>query len=318
MSAVHNCFGKMLFCTEDMWKQVSASQANAGQNVVIAGMSQWKLPFADMIAYPLNTDGQGGKPNSDGIDAFGFAWCVFGRAQDIEELENEFPILIAISNHWKDSCGHGKYRGGVGTVQLWIAHHTPEVLFTSTSDNSKVQTPQPLFGGYAPCTLPGISVKDSDVMEIFGNRGGEITLDFHELILNKQIKGDWSFEFYARPIRPFKKGDIINFTLSCGGAGYGDPLDRDPELVIEDIKKHIISHWSAQNIYKVSYNPETLKLDLEKTKKLREEERRARINRGKPFDEFIKEWEKKRPPENILNYYGSWPHAEPVQPIYRP
>jgi len=55
---------------------------------------------------------------------------------------NEFPLFIPISSHWKDSAGHGKYRGGVGTAQLWVAHHVPMVFMMAIADNSKIPTPQ--------------------------------------------------------------------------------------------------------------------------------------------------------------------------------
>ena len=35
----------------------------------------------------------------------------------------------------------------------------------SISDNSKLQTPQGLFGGYAPCTVPGISIVGADILD---------------------------------------------------------------------------------------------------------------------------------------------------------
>ena len=136
---------------------------------MLAGLSQWGMPFADMLAYSINTEGQGARPTMDGMDAFGFPWCVFGRAPDTELVENEFPLLVPLSNHWKDSCGHGKHRGGVGTAQIWVAHHVPAVYMMAIADNSKLQTPQPLFGGYAPCTVPGISVRQADIMQSFAD-----------------------------------------------------------------------------------------------------------------------------------------------------
>ncbi|MGH8598547.1 MAG: hydantoinase B/oxoprolinase family protein, partial [Gammaproteobacteria bacterium] len=154
MSAVHNCFAKTMFSTPN-WKQAGASMANAGNALVLAGLSQWGVPFADMLAYSINSEGQGARPTEDGMDAYGFPWAHGGRAPNTENVENEFPLLIPLSNHWIDSCGHGKYRGGVGTVQMWVAHHVPQVFMMCIADNSKLQTPQPLFGGYAPCTVPG-------------------------------------------------------------------------------------------------------------------------------------------------------------------
>ncbi|HKN38716.1 MAG TPA: hydantoinase B/oxoprolinase family protein, partial [Acidimicrobiia bacterium] len=143
MSAVHNTFAKAFFPTEH-WQQAGASMGNGGNALVLAGLSQWLMPFADMLAYTINTEGQGGRPESDGMNAFGFPWCPAGRAPDVELVENEFPLFIPVSQHWKDSCGHGKYRGGVGTAQVWVAHHVPAVYMMAIADNSKIQTPQPL------------------------------------------------------------------------------------------------------------------------------------------------------------------------------
>ena len=100
MSAVHDCVAKAMFSTGD-WKQAGASQGNGGNALVLAGLSQWGMPFADMLAYSINTEGQGARPTMDGMDAFGFPWCVFGRAPDTELVENEFPLLVPLSNHWE-------------------------------------------------------------------------------------------------------------------------------------------------------------------------------------------------------------------------
>jgi len=318
MSAVHNCFGKMMFCTKNMWKQTSASQGNAGNAMVIAGLSQWNLPFADMLAYSLNSEGQGGRHAMDGVNAFGFPWCVYGRTPDIEEMENDLPLLIPLSNHWMDSCGHGKYRGGAGTIQIWIAHHVPAVFFMAISDNSKLQTPQPLFGGYAPCTVPGLSVVNSDVIERLNKNEKDFNLDPFEILSNRTIHGDWQIEFFARSTRMFKQGDVITFGFATGGAGYGDPLDRDPGLVIQDLKDEIISDWSAENVYKVVYDKSTMKLNKEQTETARRTERSARMKRGKPYEEFEKEWLSTKIDESLLKFYGSWPDAKVVTPIFRP
>lgn len=319
MSALHNVFAKMIFSTKDMWHQVTASNANAGNGLAIAGINQWGRLFADMLAFALNTEGQGGRPTKDGMNAYGFSWCLAGRAPNTEEVENEDPILILMSNHWTDSSGHGKFRGGAGTVQLVVLHQfVDQIFFMAISDNSKVPTVQPLFGGYAPSTVPGISVKNVDVVELL-KEGEDIPLDdLYEIISKKSIAGDWMFEPSCRTTRPYSKGEVITFAFSAGGAGYGDPLERDPEMVINDLKAKIISEWTAKNVYKVKFDPETLKLDKEGTEELRKNEKKARLLRGKPYEEFIKGWVKKRPPEEVLKFYGSWPDAKPVIPIIRP
>ena len=79
---------------------------------------------------------------------------------------------------------------------------------------------------------------------------------------------------------------------------------------MKDIEDGIISHRSAREIYKVVYDENTLIVDEEETKILREEERMNRRKRGISFEEFEKEWLKKRPPEEILEYYGEWPEKK--------
>jgi|TARA_B100001079_G_scaffold21478_1_gene16798 acetophenone carboxylase len=317
MSGVHNVFGKMMFSTNNMWRQSCASQGNAGNAMVVAGLSQWNLPFADMLAYSLNSEGQGGRPEMDGVNAFGFPWCVYGRTPDIEEMENDLPLFIPLSNHWKDSCGHGKYRGGVGTVQIWVTHHVPYVFFMAISDNSKMQTPQPLFGGYAPCTVPGLSISNADLMEQM-KEGNGLSLELFPMLKDKSIGGEWQNEFFGRATRPVNQNDVITFGFATGGAGYGDPLEREPELVIQDIKDQIISDWSAQNVYKAQYDPETLRLDPEGTEAARQEERQNRIQQAKPYDEFEQDWLEEKMDESLLAFYGTWPDAEVVAPPFRP
>lgn len=316
MSAVHNTFAKAIFSTEQ-WRQAGASQGNGGNALVLAGLSQWNSPFADMLAYSINTEGQGALPEMDGMNAFGFPWCPAGRAPDVELVENEFPLFIPISSHWKDSAGHGRYRGGVGTAQVWVAHHVPMVFMMSIADNSKIQTPQGLFGGYAPCTIPGISIGGADLMERLASGDG-LDLDITTLLQSKSVEGDWTNEFQGRAPRPYMQNDVITIGFATGGAGYGDPLERDSELVTDDIEKGLISEWAAESIYHVAYDPERYRVDHEATEAKRLEERQQRLNRGRPYEEFESEWLQRRPPEEILTNYGSWPDAKPLQPLMRP
>lgn len=315
MSAIHNCVGRAMFATQD-WLQASASAANGNTANVLSGISQWNLPFADLLAYALNTEGQGGRPTSDGMNAYGFCWCAFGRAPNVEGMESELPLLIPFSQHWPDSGGAGRFRGGVGTAQFWCAHHMPEVYFGASATNSSVPAPQPLFGGYAPLTMPGVAIGNVDVDD-FLLHDGKNNLDMLS-ILQGEIGGDLTSEAYARSTRRFQKGQSITIALTPGGAGFGDPLDRDPLAVERDLRDGLISAWAAANVYQVVYDPDKQRVDLQKTAARREKERRARLKRGKPLAEFEAKWLKRRPPKEILEFYGSWPDAAGNIPLYRP
>jgi acetophenone carboxylase len=315
MSACANAFAKMMFASQEH-DRVAASASNAGNAVVIAGMTQWGLPFADMVAYSINTEGMGGRPGSAGMNAFGFPWCPFGRAPDVEMMENEFPILIPLSQHWMDSSGAGKHRGGVGTVQPWVAHQAPMVLLMCIADNSKLQTPQPLFGGYAPCTVPGIGIRAPGLMEAL-KAGEPIDLDFRTIMEQRSIGGQWEVEFMGRSIRPYDEGDVMAFCFSAGGAGYGDPLEADPEEVARDFVGGLISEWTMREIYKVAYDTVEQVVLTEETEQLRTDERAARAARDSDWAMFEAEWSQLSPPEDLLVWFGSWPEGVATAPVMR-
>lgn len=316
MSAVHNACAKAMFST-GLWKQSGASMGNGGNALVLAGLNQWGAPFADMLAYSINTEGQGARPTEDGMDAFGFPWCVFGRAPNTEQVENEFPLLVPLSNHWKDSCGHGKYRGGVGTVQMWVAHHVPAVYMMAIADNTKLQTPQPLFGGYAPCTVPGIGIRNANVKQMMAEGSEALNMDIQDLLTERPIDGTYEVEFQGRSVRPYSNGDVATFAFSCGGTGYGDPLDRDAKATEQDLIKGVLSPQAAEHVYKVVWDEALRRVDLDKTAVLRSQELAVRKARDRPYDAFEADWLQQKPRDEILTYYGSWPDARETVPLLR-
>ncbi|MDP7626048.1 MAG: hypothetical protein QF493_14025 [Rhodospirillales bacterium] len=55
------------------------------------------------------------------------------------------------------------------------------------------------------------------------------------------------------------------------------------------------------------FNSETGDVDLKKTDKKRASMRKNRLKQGKPFNEFVAGWLKKRPNEEIIQNYGNYP-----------
>ena len=314
--ATQNCFSKMMFATSG-WRQVASSPGSQHTAQICSGHSQWNLAVSDVLSFSLNTQGQGGRASDDGIDAYGFAWCAFGRAPDCEQVEGELPLTITLSQHWKDSSGPGLNRGGSGAVQQWMIHKVPSLLSLCMGNGSKVPLAQPLFGGYASTPIPGISVRSADLRERMQKGDPAVALDHRAMFEKKDIGGDWKFELIARVPGIYQEGDLI-FGFSGGGPGYGDPLERPPQMIAEDLKKNIISEWTARNIYRVVIDADRNRVDAAKTEALRDAERKARLARGRPYDEFVSEWSKKSPPPEILQFYGTWPDAKPTGPIFRP
>ena len=93
--------------------------------------------------------------------------------------------------------------------------------------------------------------------------------------------------------------------------------DQNVKDYIDDLKREVISHWTAENVYHIAYDPVTLEVDNEKTEQLRQKEREDRKARGMTWADFEQEWSQLRPPEDILDYYGSWPDGEKTRDIIR-
>jgi len=66
-------------------------------------------------------------------------------------------------------------------------------------------------------------------------------------------------------------GDVITMD-AAGGGGYGEPGERDPELVREDVADGYVGIENAREQYGVVIDPETLKIDSEETEKQRSSE----------------------------------------------
>ncbi|GAB7386411.1 hydantoinase B/oxoprolinase family protein [Bacillaceae bacterium] len=315
LSVIGHAMAKLLFAS-GQHDLATAVYGCTGSSFVVSGINQWEVHFADILANVFNSEGGGARTDRDGIDSWGFPWGCWGKGPDVEDMENEQPHLQLFFKHRKNSMGFGKYRGGAGTTIAVAVHDAPFLVYQSNVKNHKVPTAQGLFGGYPPGTHPGIKVVNTDYFEKMARGDADLPTDAIELVKEKTIQGEYVVERNVRFAAPFRHGDIF-VGNSSGGGGYGDVLEREPEMVMEDLRRGLISEWVAKNLYKVVYDPQTLIIDHEETAKAREREREERKKRGKGYEEFMAEWSKKKPCEEALSYYGKWPTAEQTREIVR-
>ena len=72
-----------------------------------------------------------------------------------------------------------------------------------------------------------------------------------------------------------KKGDVFRNELP-GGGGWGDPLDRDPDRVLMDVRNEFVSIDSAASDYGVIIDSTNWRVDDQATQRLRERRRSER------------------------------------------
>ena len=316
MVIVEICFSKMMYAHEPDRKLVFASMGSHG-NMSFSAMNQWGFHVADLHNVLLNAMGGGGRPDRDGDDSFFFCHCPWGKAQEIEDMEVEMPFIHLNCSHLPDEGGFGKYRGGSGVTVTLETHLVPAGAMSSWGAGSRIPQTPGLFGGYPSNGTPTIQVKDTNLEEKLER--GEIILPENamELASERPIPGEY---FISAPVAAaagaFKRGELYVQTRS-GGGGYGDVLERDPDMVMRDLQNKTATHHAAQEVYKVVYEPDTLEVDYEKTKELRQQAREERKKLGKKYDDWVKGWSIKKPPEKALKWYGNWPDGSATAPLLR-
>ena len=79
------------------------------------------------------------------------------------------------------------------------------------------------------------------------------------------------------------QGDQLH-VFTAGGAGYGDPLDRDPDLVLQDVLDSRISPGSAKDDYGVVVQAELGLVNFKETGRVREQRKAKQGDSTWTFD----------------------------------
>lgn len=274
---------------------------------IFGGINQWGDPMAD-VTPELNATGCGGRTDMDGVDGSGSFFATMSDCSDVETTEADRPFLYLFRNYTKHSYGHGKHRGGAGLGFALMMHHVPWVALGAFGYGSKFPATLGVFGGYATPPVFIEAVRGSNAKQLLAEGNASLPKNFDELYdETNPEQGMRQFLHITNSVAPYLQGDTFKVPVG-GGSGYGDVLERDPEAVLKDLREGMTTEWAARNIYKVVFEEGTYRLDTEATKALREQTRAERKRRGRPFAEFEAEWLQQRPPDEVLQFYGSYPH----------
>ncbi|TAK28870.1 MAG: hypothetical protein EPO21_21805 [Chloroflexota bacterium] len=306
---VHVCFEKMLFDSE--WgKNLVGAWAMPGV-LFAGGLNQYGERFVLMEMGIGNGCAPGGRRQMDGLDLCGFPYGYTGEYPDTEHEELGVPLVALYRGKWSsNSFGMGKHRGGRGIQAGFLVHNTSSIMGGAPGCSWRFQVVPGLFGGYPANPINPIVLKNSDLKERLEEGSSDVPfgiVDVIEAVKTGKITGEL-VNIFPGGMQTLREGDLIS-NYSQGGPGYGDVLDRPAELVVKDVRDSSLSAWHAQNVFKVAYDPQSFEVDEEETARLRAEERQARKQRGKPYDEFEREWLAKKPKNELLKYWGAWPNC---------
>jgi len=180
--------------------RVPAASCGTMTNVLLGG-SNWAF-------YETIGCGSGARPSSDGVDGV-HTNMTNTLNTPIEIAEREYPILFVAYELRRDSCGPGRYRGGLGITRAFKVLED-NVVLTIFSEREKLR-PWGLAGGGSGVPSKHFIVRGNDVIYI----GSKSTV-------------------------VLKRNDVV-YINTPGGGGYGDPCDRDNESIKRDLVEDRIS-----------------------------------------------------------------------------
>lgn len=182
--------------------------------------------------------GMGASTSNDGY--YTFIFPANGANTPIEILESDTPLIVERREILTDSGGPGRMKGGQGR----------RVVFRAPDDE-----------GYAPIPPVNLGIQSGRFRYppegLFGGGSGARA----RFLVNETPGNPYG-------LTQFGPGDLVVMD-AAGGGGYGDPLERDPELVENDVADGYVSLERARADYGVVIDPETLKVDVKATRALR-------------------------------------------------
>lgn len=205
--------------------------AQAVPDQVVAPSSHWANPIISginprtgkrFVFYDVIVGGFGGRAGSDGTEAMSASFNIDTIPTEINE--HSYPVLVERYELLPDTAGAGRWRGGHG-VRKDVRIYGEDLRLSNLAERQRIAPPG-VHGG-EPGTV-GETV-------VFSASGEGRTV---------QSKGTY----------PLRSGDLVSHRVS-GGAGYGDPSQRDPEAVRRDLRLRLLSPEKARRAYGVVEPP---------------------------------------------------------------
>ncbi len=290
IDTVFGAVGRMLLASEGHRREAMSMWTGSSMGPIVAGTSQHGHPFVytEMSHF---AGGGGARTYADGVDTGGIVFNTTPNVANVEEVEADFPLLYLFRRHLTDSGGPGKFRGGLSAELAYIAWRAPAGWLEGSFAGTGGEMPNAigLSGGLPGAAIRLIGISESGIHDGL-DRGEAPPARLEEIAGRREALP------VKHPRRAFGRNEVWYHNWQ-GAAGYGDPIDRDPEAVRRDVESGAVSTEAAERIYGLARTPSG-GADPEGTAQRRAAIRRERLG-GEAPREIGGPGEGSSPPEGV-------------------
>lgn len=186
----------------------------------------------------VHAGGFGARPDKDGVSAVRVLVGNTG-SQSVEQIELYAPVTIERWGLVEDSGGAGRWRGGLTSERVYRVGYD-EATLTVVAERGRV-APEGLLGGREGALFNSVIARARGGVEELPSKGGYVVVN----------RGD------RVSIRP------------AGSGGYGSPLEREPERVLDDVRNGYVSSQAARDLYGVIVTEDGDRVDEARTRDMR-------------------------------------------------
>jgi N-methylhydantoinase B/oxoprolinase/acetone carboxylase alpha subunit len=267
-------FAKMMLCSERYREEAQANWTPGVNGSLLIAPNPHGEPFVGAIT-DFFSGGGGARTFTDGIDSGGIFHSMASRMANAETVESRVPVLQVYRRELEDAGGPGRFRGGVAVEFATVPHKLPIRPAGLNNVGSGISVPagRGLSGGLPGAAARNFVLRGSNLDELFA--AGRIPLSADE-VGSREID-----VVAAKSFTTLDEGDLLIGVLASG-AGFGDPLRRDPHSVVRDVGERLVTEPRARSVYGVVLAGR--ELDETATLATREQFRAERLALGHPVE----------------------------------
>ncbi|MEO1687523.1 MAG: hydantoinase B/oxoprolinase family protein [Pseudomonadota bacterium] len=224
-------FEKIMNSIFEMWSDIMPERAIACafnlEYLLAGGMDARGDDPSIFMFYDWLPGGWGGRNGKDGSNTTTACFGTGLQTQPVEGQERGNPIRTTEFQIQRDSAGPGKFRGGCGVRKTSILLKADKAVLSYICDRERAV--------------------------VWGIKGGLPSMPHGlHMVRAGQNSEEWLGSVFSD--MPMAEGDVFS-RPTAGGGGYGDPLERDPAMVLEDVIDDYVSVERAEKDYGVVIKP---------------------------------------------------------------